>query len=499
MSGLPKGWISTELQEVVPNPQQDIVDGPFGSNLKATEYTESGVPIIRLQNVARNEFIEKNIKYVTDKKAEELKRHSFVAGDIAITKLGDPLGKAAIIPSKFQSGIIVADIVRLRIDSAFADKNYVVYALNSPLVCKELAEETKGTTRPRVNLGHIRGLQIPLAPLPEQKRIADKLDSTLARVEACRDRLDRIPALLKRFRQSILAAATSGRLTEDWRDASRHQIDLDELLKARLAVVGKESERKTLLRFLSELPPATGAEFDLPQSWIKTNIGTAGVVSNGSTPSRAEPAYWNGSIPWVSSGEVRDNEIHHTKEKISQAGFDGSSVRMLPPGTVLIAMIGEGKTRGQTSLLNIAACINQNVAGIVPIEGFLAPSFLWYWFQSQYEQTRMQGNGTGPQALNCQRVRELPLNLPPLPEQHEIVRRVETLFAYADRLEARLNRARQQAAQLTPALLAKAFRGELVPQDPADEPAAELLQRLAASRAAAPQPKRGRKAGAATH
>ncbi|KMN51603.1 specificity determinant HsdS [Chromobacterium violaceum] len=99
--------------------------------------------------------------------------------------------------------------------------------------------------------------------------------------------------------------------------------------------------------------------------------------------------------------------------------------------------------------------------------------------------------------MNSEELRNLPLFLPPFEEQHEIVHRVETLFAFADRLEARLAAVQSAADKLTPALLAKAFRGELVPQDPNDEPAAELLKRLAAQRAAAPKPKRGRKAASA--
>ena len=167
----------------------------------------SGIPIIRLQNVARNRFLEKNIKFITHDKADELQRHNFVAGDIAITKLGDPLGKAAIIPPSLSRGVIVADIVRLRVDEEYADPRYLTYAINSPDVCDELAEKTKGTTRPRVNLGHIRSLQIPVAPLTEQKRIADKLDAILVRVDDCRERLDRVPAILKGFRRAVLAAA----------------------------------------------------------------------------------------------------------------------------------------------------------------------------------------------------------------------------------------------------------------------------------------------------
>ena len=146
-------------------------------------------------------------------------------------------------------------------------------------------------------------------------------------------------------------------------------------------------------------------------------------------------------------------------------------------------MIGEGKTRGQTALLDFVACINQNIAGVVPIETLVSSKYLWFWLQGHYENIRMVGNGTGPQALNCQRVRELPVNLPPMPEQTEIVYRIESLFNYADRLEAHFAIASRQIEKLTPAILAKAFRGQLVRQDPIDESANMLLQDICVQRA----------------
>lgn len=147
-----------------------------------------------------------------------------------------------------------------------------------------------------------------------------------------------------------------------------------------------------------------------------------------------------------------------------------------------MAMIGEGKTRGQSAILDIDACINQNIAGVVPVDGVLDSKYLWFWFRREYENTRTKGNGTGPKALNCERVRELEINLPPLAEQVEIVRRVEAQFSLADRIEASATVARSHAQRLSPLVLAKAFRGELVQQDPQDESANVLLQRIAATK-----------------
>lgn len=173
---LPEGWKLAKLRELVSNPNNDIVDGPFGSNLKASEYVDKGVPIIRLQNIDRNSFINKNIMYVTNEKARELKRHNFSSGDIVITKLGSPLGKACLVPSDLNWGIIVADVVRVRPNDDFVLREYLVRAINSDIGIRQFEPLVKGTTRPRVNLGNIRDLIVPVPPFEIQRRIVTILD-----------------------------------------------------------------------------------------------------------------------------------------------------------------------------------------------------------------------------------------------------------------------------------------------------------------------------------
>lgn len=161
---LPAGWRWQPLEALVRDPKSDIVDGPFGSNLKASEYQDEGIPIARLQNVDRNRFIEKHIKYVTPEKASQLSRHGFEPGDVLMTKLGDPLGKACLAPPNIARGVIVADLVRVRVRDDDVDRRYLTYAINSPFVVRQFEKHVKGTTRPRVNLGLVRKLPIPVVP-----------------------------------------------------------------------------------------------------------------------------------------------------------------------------------------------------------------------------------------------------------------------------------------------------------------------------------------------
>ena len=301
------------------------------------------------------------------------------------------------------------------------------------------------------------------------------------RVDACRERLNRVPALLKRFRQSVLAAATSGVLTADWREEHPRAEPGEALLKQ----IANERQRQGLPSAFREIKPE-GIEIpddELLVGWAWCRVGQLADVKLGGTPSRAEPAYWRGEVPWVSSGEVANCRIAATGEAITALGLRESNAKLYPVGTVLIAMIGEGKTRGQSAILDVDAATNQNVAGLVFDGGAVDSEYVWLWALGEYERTRSVGRGGNQPALNGAKVRALPVPLPPADEQREIVSRVRRLFAFADRLEASYAAARTHTERITPALLAKAFRGELVPQDPNDEPAGVLLERIRTNRA----------------
>jgi type I restriction enzyme S subunit len=381
---------------------------------------------------------------------------------------------------------------------------YVYYALST----MGLSEMDTSSAIPGLNREDVLVQRLPLAPLPEQKRIVTKVDALLERVNAARARLAKVPATLKRFRQSVLAAACSGRLTAEWRD--RHpSLDSARSLLARIQAARAETaqtarERRQIEEAFSEARSSVSDDEsgigELPDSWLVCRVGAIGTVLNGSTPSRQHPEYWGGDIAWVSSGEVRNNVISQTRERITALGYSSTSVRLLPAGTVLLAMIGEGKTRGQAAILGIEATINQNIAAVQLSHGLIVPKFLWRWFQFQYEATRMQGGGSGPQALNCQRVRELPFVLPPLDEQREIVRRVDSLFDLAEGFEGHVRAATVRGERIPEAILARAFRGELVPTESElaaqegreYESASALLERIQELRKHQKPTKRGR-------
>jgi len=192
-------WPIKTLAELAAPESNSFVDGPFGSNLKASEYQDAGVPIVRLQNVRPNLFLHKDIKFISDRKAASLKRHDFRTGDLVIAKLGDPCAVACIVPDGFPDGRLVADVVRFRGKPDVVDHRYVAYFLNAPAAKAQVDAGTTGTTRKRVNLTRLKALVLPLPPLAEQRRIAEVLD----RAEALRAKRRAALAQLDSLTQSL--------------------------------------------------------------------------------------------------------------------------------------------------------------------------------------------------------------------------------------------------------------------------------------------------------
>jgi type I restriction enzyme S subunit len=207
---LPNGWVWCRLGDTASSYKRDIIDGPFGSNLKATEYVQSGIPIIRLQNIARNKFLFKSIKYITQEKAEFLQRHNYDYGDVVICKLGSPTGKACIIPLNMKPGRIVADIVRYRVNDSVLFNEYLSYSLNAPTTVYQFASEATGITRQRVNLSKIRELVFALPPLEEQKIIAKKMKDLLGFCDEIEQQTQQTKKDIEQLMQSVLREVFEG-------------------------------------------------------------------------------------------------------------------------------------------------------------------------------------------------------------------------------------------------------------------------------------------------
>jgi len=310
-----------------------------------------------------------------------------------------------------------------------------------------------GISESGMNITHEKFSQliVPIAPLSEQKRIADKLDTVLTRVDAVNTRLARVAPLLKRFRQSVLAAATSGRLTEDWRRTN-----------------------------------------GLSSPWPWVLLGEVARDFSYGSAAKSSPV---GQVPVLRMGNIQEGALDWSDLVFTSDPAEIAKYR-LQDGDVLFNRTNSPELVGKTAVFRgEREAIYAGYLIRVRCSSDLLPDYLNYCLGSpagKHYCWQVKSDGVSQSNINAKKLAAFSFGLPSLDEQTEIVRRVETLFALADRLEARLAQAQTAATRLTPALLAKAFRGELVPQDPNDEPAAELLRRLQAERATAPKASAGR-------
>jgi type I restriction enzyme S subunit len=503
---LPSGWTWCSLDDVATS----MTDGPFGSNLKSSDYIPSGVRVIRLGNIGVGAFKDDDRSFISEEKFASLTKHEARAGDLVIAALADPVGRACIVPDTVGQALVKADCVRARITPEVGAM-LVMRWMNSPEGLRSAALASHGIGRLRINLGEMRALPVPLPPAPEQRRIVAKLDEVFAQTRAAKARLERLPALIDKLKRSILAAAFRGDLTADWRAANPdvepasaliNRLEADRRSRWESGVRAKGKSPAHAAYEPAEAADAAGLPL-LPPSWGWSSLDAVraydaplcyGVVQPGVEPP-------SGGVPLIRVCDLADGTVSlDTLRTIAvevDAEYSRSRVR---GGEVLVSVVGTIGRVAVVPRLPQPANIARAVAKLAPADP-IDPQWLRLWISSTFMESRL-GFGAREVAratLNIEVLRGQPLPLAPLTEMAEICRRVDVAFGAIVRAAARVARATSRATKLEQLALAKAFRGELVPQDPADEPAEVLLARLRAakaeeapvarrSRAAAPEP-----------
>ena len=413
---LPKGWEIKKLGEIFtierggsPRPIDDfITEDPNGINW---------IKIGDTKNVTKY-ILRTNEKI----KPEGAKRSRMVYEDDFILSNSMSFGRPYIMKT---TGCIHDGWLVIR-KSDTIDNNYLYYILSSPLVYRQFSNLAKGSTVKNLNIEAVKQVEIKFPPPTTQAAIVSKIEELFSELDKGIESLRTAQQQLRTYRQSVLKWAFEGRLTRD-----------------------------------PEVRIPTETQ-DLPEGWKWVNFGDIFEIFVGSTPKRNMPSYWGGDINWISSGEVSFCNIHSTKEKITKEGFDNTSCKLHPPGTVIIAMIGEGKTRGQVALLKTNATHNQNTAAIRVDKKTYVSELLYYYLVANYENSRRVGSGNNQKALNKERVKSMSIPLPPLDEQQQIVEEIERRLTVADKMEESISHSLLQAEALRQSILKMAFEGRLV-------------------------------------
>jgi len=452
---LPVGWVIVRLEEI----------GAWGSGgtpkrTNQSLYANGTIPWLVIGDL--NDGLVTTAASAITEEALDSSAAKIVPRDSLLVAMYGSIGKLGI------TGIECATNQAIAHCKPFREVVELQYLFNALMHVKEdLIAKGQGGAQQNISQGILRDQEIPLAPLNEQRRIAAKLDTTLAAVDDCRQRLDGFEALLKRFRQSVLAAATSGELTREWREERR-----------------TDEEWKNI--------PLGDILLEGPKNGIykpKSDYG------HGTRILRIDNFYDGTVVDWLALKRLSLSD----EEKVGYG---------LAVGDIVVNRVNSIAYLGKTALVDLLpeACVFESNMMRIRLKTSLAsPSYINFFLCSPrgIHQLRLPAKHAINQAsINQQDVKRVMVALPSIQEQEEIVRRTQELLSLAAQLEARLTSARKLVERLTPAVLAKAFRGELVPQNPSDEPASVLLERNRAARqveAAAGKPSRRGRRKAVAH
>lgn len=320
-----------------------------------------------------------------------------------------------------------------------------------------------GGAQPFIKVGETLARPIPVPPLQEQHRIVAKVDELMALCDRLEARQQDAEAAHARLVQALLDSLTQARDADEFQACWQRLAEQLELVLTTNESVDAVKQAVLRLAFSGRLMGGAFArtgerQTALPDGWREVQIADIAVVGTGATPARTNPAYFDPpEFPWVTSGETSAALIDATAQRVSARALAETNLTIYPSGTLIVAMYGQGKTRGQISELAINACTNQACAAIqLKDSSPVHRQYVKYFFEKSYDELRELAAGGAQPNLNLGKIKSTLIPLPPLEEQRRIVAKVTELLALCDQLKARIGAARAKHAQLAEALVAEA-------------------------------------------
>ena len=510
---IPYHWVAITLSDLGKG-DNAIVDGPFGSNLKTSDYikdSENGVPVLTTKNLA-GDYSESSVRYISKDKYEKLKRSEVKPGDILVAKIGS-IGKTGVYPQRKKTAIIPANLLKFTVTDNVCF-GYVYNYLNYFAFQRFIKNIATATAQPAFNVTKFRLLPIPLPPLNEQHRIVAKIEELFSELDKGIENLKTARDQLKVYRQALLKHAFEGKLTEQWRKENADKLETADQLLVRIqqerearyqqqldewdeAVKCWETEGKEWRKpakpkkiKIIELDGSEIKDFSiLNENWAYCSLGN--LIDDPKYGTSKKCNYDLGGtgvlrIPNIVSGRIDSSDLKFAK-------FDTSELAdyQLEKGNILII-----RSNGSISIVGKVALIEEKDTDFIyagyliklrPNSKIINPKLLLFLLQAHFLRKQIEYKAKSTSGVNNINSGELQSLIVPImrtDEQEVIVNELDEKFLVIaeSQKDIEINLKRSQA--LRQSILKKAFSGQLVSQDPNDEPASELLKRIAAEKAA---------------
>ena len=507
MSELPEGWTEAEIGDLAVDSKR-IAYGV----LKPGVVDPTGVPMLRVTDIRTNVVDVSSVLMITKKLDQEFARTRLSGGEILVSIQGT-VGRVAVVPSGLRGANVSRTLAVVPVGPACLP-SFLRAVLLAPQGQTAMSDETGGSTRASLNLGDLRKIRLPLPPLNEQKRIVAKIDALTEKSREAREALADVPELLDKLRQSILAAAFRGDLTKKWREQNPDVEPATVLLEriraerrkkwqeadlAKFKAKGKvPTDKKRKAKYVEPEPAAADGLPELPEGWCWTTVEELlfptidGLIKQGWSPQcLPHPQQCEDDWAVIKTTAIQRLEFRRQENKQLPEHLQPRPDMTIREGDILMTRAGPRvrvgiPCRADADEPRLMLC---DKAYLLRFSGGFVDS---RWFvgvlnapqeRERIEQMKSGGSENGMN-LTHERLLGLPVPLPPLAEQRAIAKLVEKSGAWTKETEGHGDVVRRALEHLDSSILAKAFRGELVPQDPSDEPASVLLDRIRADREA---------------
>jgi type I restriction enzyme S subunit len=453
---VPKPWVWARVGEIA-----QVVGGGTPSTDEPRNFASKGIPWVTPADLTgyRDAYIARGSRDLSEAGYRNCGAKLMPAGTVLFSSRA-PIGYCAIASNEISTNQGFKSLILPHGISPEYARHYLIASVDYA------KSKASGTTFQELSGSRVAELVLPVAPYPEQCRIVARIDSLSAKSRRACDQLDHVPRLVEKYKQAILAAAFRGELTRGWRE--NHPTP---------AVA---FERKNVDQRANELG-------ELPDTWCWTAMGDVASISGGLTKN-SRRADLSLQVPYLRVANVYANELR--LDDIAKIGCSDQELArtLLQQGDLLIVE-GNGSLDqiGRVALWNdeISGCSHQNHIIRGRPGSDLMPSYALYWLLSPEGRKAIEAvasSSSGLHTLSISKVEGLPIPMCKPVEQREIIRAIEGALLWVNRVASETASARKLVDHLDLAILAKAFRGELVPQDPNDEPASVLLERISNER-----------------
>jgi type I restriction enzyme, S subunit len=499
---LPNGWTWSSFSEIIEFLTDFQANGSFASLKENVTYynNKNYAVLVRLKDLRSQLKKEEELIYTNKHGYEFLKKSSLFGGEILVANVGAGVGTTVIMPKIKDRATLAPNMFLVYLFDDISNEYFFHYS-KSISYWRELKNVSSGSGQPKINKKQFKSINIPVPPKNEQDRIVCKLDELLTKLDVGIETLKQVQTLLKKYRQSVLKSAVEGKLTSNWRRQHKEGLEpadklLERILKERkekweseqltnFKAKRKKSPKDWQNKYKEPSPPDTSNLPELPEGWVWGSIDQ--IAYNVRYGSSSKTNMDSDGIPVLRMGNILEGKLIFDNLKYLLPDHNEFPDLFLQSGDLLFNRTNSKELVGKTSIFKGKPnpCSFASYLIRVRFCGKISSDFYSFFINSPYGRSWINSvvsQQVGQANVNGTKLKNLTVPLPSSQEQEAIVKEVERIFSIIDGTDNLVESELKRSNSLRQSILKKAFEGKLVPQDPNDEPASVLLERIKAEK-----------------